>query len=257
MRVWILALFILSGCLSNDILMSSADANKNVIRISQLQIGMTQEEVYQIMRYPSREDQVTTESGCYDVWFYVTKANILDQSQHVARNLTPLIFKNGVFIGMGREYYNQLTRKTKEPMTAPTPEPAPVSPTNPGEPENYELEKSLAPAIAPETPPVKGKKKAVKPSKQVQPPAPQEVQPATPSAPEPAKPPATTPSVQPVKKSYPKGSPLSMSSKPKKETPTSEKSKNAQKDKDSKEPKLDEEDRDMLDREQEQNFNEW
>lgn len=250
MRVWILAsLLIFSSCLSNDILMSSSDATKNVDRISQLQIGMTQDEVYQIMRYPSREDQITTEEGCYDIWFYVTKANILGQSRPVARNLTPIVFKNGVFVGMGREYYNQLTRKTKEPALAPTPA-APAPETKPGEPENYELEKSLAPASSPS--PTKNKNNPV-PPQQIQPPAPQ-AQPPAPTA-TPPKSPATTPSAQPAKKN-PKGSPLSMSSKPKKKKAPDD-SKKEHNDKDSQKPKLDEEDRDMLDREQEENFNEW
>lgn len=47
-----------------------------------------------------------------------------------------------------------------------------------------------------------------------------------------------------------------MSSKPKKKKAPDD-SKKEHNDKDSQKPKLDEEDRDMLDREQEENFNEW
>ena len=99
--------------------MSNSIAHDNVDKISQLQIGMTQEEVYQIMRYPASEDQVTTHDGCYDIWFYITKSNILDQNRPAARNLTPLIFKDGIFIGMGRQYYNKLVQKMEPPQLAP------------------------------------------------------------------------------------------------------------------------------------------
>lgn len=142
MRIFLFSsVLVLSGCLSNDVLMSSSVAHENVERISQLRIGMTQEEVYQIMRYPAAEDHITTGDGCYDIWFYTTKSNVLDQNRSVARNLTPLIFKNGIFVGMGHDYYNGLVKKTKEPALAPPPPP-------PEPEEDVDLEKNLT------TPPV-------------------------------------------------------------------------------------------------------
>lgn len=177
--------------------MSSSQADNNVYKLHQIHLGMTQEQVYQIMRYPSNEDQITTEDGCYDIWFYVTKAAILDQSDYVPRNLTPLIFKDGIFVGMGYEYYESLVRKVGSPVA---PEPSKNKP----EPENFNLEKQLAP-------------------------------PSTPTTPE-----------KPVKKTKS----ISMSSKPKKaETPPAKE--------DDSNKKLDEEDREMLEQEQEENFNDW
>jgi hypothetical protein len=203
MRIFFISCaLIFSGCASNDVLMSSTVARQNIDRMSQLQIGMTQEEVYQIMRYPTSEDQITTEDGCYDIWFYTTKANILGQSRPVARNLTPLIFKNGIFVGMGIEYYNYLFKKTKEPSLG-----VPQTPAAPPEQEDIKLEKTLTPPSKSPAAPVKEKKRP--------------------------------------------SNALSMSSKAKPKTD------DAQEDEDSSEPKIDEEDRQMLDQEREENFNDW
>lgn len=207
-NILILSTLILGGCLSNNVLMSSSTAQQNVERIGQLHIGMTQEEVYQIMRYPTSEDQVTTEEGCYDVWFYITKSSVLDQNRLVARNLTPLIFKDGVFIGMGNEYYNRLVRKTKAPVLAPSKEER--------EKENIELEKNLNPETKsqkiPSSKPAKGKSKKS----------------------------------------------ISMCSKLKKSQPENESSTDQTKtSEEPKSPQLDEEDREFLEQEKEENFNDW
>jgi hypothetical protein len=240
---------IFSGCLSNDVLMSTSVAHQNVDRISQLQIGMTQEEVYQIMRYPTSEDQITTDDGCYDIWFYITKANVLGQGRPVARNLTPLIFKNGIFIGMGNDYYNKLFKKSKGPSLAPA---ATQPPAGPAEPENIDLEKNLTtPPTAP------GATPTAKPSKKQVP------QPETPPVQLPPEPETTpTPKPAPVKPAKPSKNarptgPLSMSSKPKTPEPPQNPPANAKTDEDSSEPRLNEDDRQMLELEQEENFNDW
>jgi hypothetical protein len=242
---------ILTGCLSNNVLMSESIAHHNVDRMSRLQIGMTQEEVYQIMHYPSREDQIETEDGCYNIWFYLTKSNILDQSQEVARNLTPLIFKEGVFIAMGRTYYNHLVQKSNQPQIPP---PAPKSLT-PEEEENIPIEETLTPspssptieppkAVAPVAPPVEEKVTPPKTASETKPKGPKSIQ---------------TPPAKHSKKST---QPLSMCSKPRHielesepqvETPSNEDSSQTK----SSKPQLDDEDREMLDQEREENFNDW
>lgn len=158
------ALF-LSGCVSNNTLMSSSNATMNVTRLHQLELGMTQEEVYQIMRYPSREDQFSTNEGCYDVWFYVTKSTVFGQSEEVPRNLTPVVFKEGIVIGMGYEYYNWLVKKTKNPPTPPPPKTQ--------EMENFEFERSLSPPSSTPAAPTPKKSKPLSMNK-----APKKSQPA-------------------------------------------------------------------------------
>jgi len=213
---------ILGGCLSNHVLTSNSAAIQNVERLNQLQIGMTKDEVYQIMRYPATEDEIVTDDGSYDVWFYITKASILDQSQLVARNLTPLIFKDGVFIAIGRNYYNQLLQKSKQPVLSNEPPSAP-EPMKENR-ENVPLEKIL-------TPSPNNQPKSI-PASSLE------------NAP-----------VQPNKK-------VSMCSRPKRIEPSTQDSNEpANDDSNSKEdtskPKLDEEDWKMLDEEREENFNDW
>lgn len=260
-RAFIISIpLILSGCLSNNVLMSNSIAHQNVDKISQLQIGMTQEEVYQIMHYPSSEDQITTNDGCYNIWFYITKSNVLDQNRTVARNLTPLIFKDGVFIGMGRPYYNQLVQKSKEPQLAP----AETEPMNTEERENIELEKTLTPQNEPttkKTSPQQTKpvEKTTTPSKAAMPAKSQE---STPEQTAPIEKALTPPTSTPVKQKKQNTKPLSMCSKPKRLEPTTEpKVKEPSKEDSSQtkpsKQKLEEEDREMLDQEREENFNDW
>lgn len=139
---------VLGGCLSNHVIVTNSIANENIHKMKQLHVGMTKREVYEIMRYPTVEDQLETAEGNYDVWFYITRANILDQNQYTARNLTPLIFKDGVFIGIGRNYYNQLVEKSKRPQFDSS-EPTPVKKDQ----ENVPLEQTLTPSSEQKTPP--------------------------------------------------------------------------------------------------------
>jgi outer membrane protein assembly factor BamE (lipoprotein component of BamABCDE complex) len=126
----------LNGCLSNNVLMSSANAQTNVENLSTLQIGMTKDEVFEVMRYPSTEDRILIGEDRYDVWFYVTRANILDQRRYVSRNLTPVIFKNDVYIGMGYEYYKKLLQHVKTTNELPPlVQPQKIEKLNPVSPE--------------------------------------------------------------------------------------------------------------------------
>lgn len=139
---------LLGGCLSNNVLMSSSTAQINVDRMRCLHVGMTSDEVYEIMHYPATEDRISVDDDCYDIWFYITRSSILDQNCLLTRNLTPLIFRNGIFVGMGKEYYKKLLLTIREPAPfSPPPErPTPASerPTK-EERENLPLEKSLNP----------------------------------------------------------------------------------------------------------------
>ena len=213
--------------------MSKSIAHNNLDKISQLEIGMTQNEVYQIMRAPSNEDQLITGEGCYDIWFYITRSNALDPCHLVSRGLTPLVFKDGVFVGMGRQYYSQLIQKSKEPQLEP------ATPTKEEE-ENLELEKTLTPLkkTPAMTEPVKVKKQEnLELEKTLTPPK------KTPVAP-----------VKPPKKS---SKPLSMCSKPKRIESSKDQGADKKSNNDSSEPMLDEEDREMLDQVREENFNDW
>jgi outer membrane protein assembly factor BamE (lipoprotein component of BamABCDE complex) len=243
MRAFIIsATLVFSGCVSNNILPSSSGANLNVSRMHELSVGMTQDQVFEIMRYPMKEDQITTAEGRYDIWYYLTKSTILGQNEEVERNLTPLVFKDGIFIGKGYSFVRKAQASAK---TAPSKtEPAP-----PGENEDIEIEKSLEESETPAATVPSG----VKPNGKA---------PTTPAAPETSpsvKPNGSVPSpAAPVKKATKNKRPnqsLSMSSKPKQ--PKAPEEETAPKSDEDSKTKLDEKDREMLDREQEENFNDW
>ena len=279
----IACVLILSGCQSNNVLMSSSSATVNVSKLHQLQVGMTQDEVYEIMRYPIKEDQITTQDGRYDIWYYLTKTTILGQSEEVARNLTPLVFKDGIFVGMGHDYYNWLVRKSKAPA-------AEIPPVR-EERENIDLEKSLTPEtpssapakpsklpkttpkapVAPPTTPSSPVKEQLSPeetpppkapaapastptAKPLVPPGPPPIKPPGTNVPGAGKPTSTKPTSAKMRKKNKQS--ISMSSKPKPATPSVEQPAKEGSE-DSSKIKMDEEDRDMLEQEQEENFNDW
>lgn len=82
---------------------------------------MTQREVYAIMRMPYDYDTICIGADVYDVWFYTTSPTVLGQSRMVPQNLTPLAFKNGVFIGKGYNVYDALIKMKNAPPKPPAP----------------------------------------------------------------------------------------------------------------------------------------
>lgn len=69
---------------------------------------MSEEQVLEVMHQPYSQKVIALGSDEYDVWFYVTRMSGLNQSRMVPQNLTPLIFKNGELAGWGFDYYNYL-----------------------------------------------------------------------------------------------------------------------------------------------------
>jgi outer membrane protein assembly factor BamE (lipoprotein component of BamABCDE complex) len=147
-RVALLSLICLTGCIMSNGLGSLAVSDKNTNHLAQVRKGMSEREVFFVMRQPYECETFYLEEDVYDVWFYVTKPTGLGQTRMVPQNLTPLIFKNGVLVGRGYEYYRTLQKreaKAEQEALVPSVEPAPK------ELEDKSLEKAL------ETP--KGSKK--------------------------------------------------------------------------------------------------
>lgn len=113
-KPFVLALFLFSGCMANQGLSTGTAAQVNIYRLSEICLGMSEEQVFQIMRYPTRNEQIDLQEGCYDIWFYITRSTVLDQRELKPHNLTPLIFKDGVLVGKGYDYYNHLLKKQAE-----------------------------------------------------------------------------------------------------------------------------------------------
>jgi hypothetical protein len=141
MRIYyFLSLLLCTGCLYDNTLGTESSAQVNVYNLQQLQIGMNEEEVFQIMKFPTRDEQIILEDGCYDIWFYITRGTALDQPKPLHRNLTPLIFKDGIYVGKGYDRYQKLrnTHVTQEKTKAREQRTIP-------ELENIPLEKTLTP----------------------------------------------------------------------------------------------------------------
>lgn len=178
-----------TGCIGNDSLGSSAAAQRNIENLARISLGMTNQQVFQIMRHPYKSESFEVEGDRFEVWFYITRLMIMDQSEPAHTNLTPLTFRNGVLEGKGYNYYNKVMNIEAE---------AESETTSPPIKEDKDLEKALTP------PP--GSKPA-KPTKPVTPP---------PSAPQPApKKDQTKPKQAPATNQKPNSQQQPQSSEPK------------------------------------------
>lgn len=115
-------LFLLSACVSNDGLGSSAVAENSIYGLSRVRIGMNQSQVLKIMHKPYKQETVEYQGNTYNVWFYVTRPTVLGQSRMVPLNLTPMTFENGVLVGWGFDYYNYILQEKAKCSTPVQPE---------------------------------------------------------------------------------------------------------------------------------------
>ncbi len=265
-------LLLLTGCLANNSLGTQTNAQININRLQQVSIGMTQEEVFQIMRYPAIEENVDYNDLCFDIWFYVTRVTVLDQSKLMPRNLTPLIFKDGILVAKGYDYYNYLlneqkgyekypSRRSDTQENEPLEEALKTPAASTAAPQKQQQKKT--PTKAPQTPKTPQKQNQNSPSsshpqkQSQQQVAPEQGAPLQPVSPTPVQPP---PPAQP--QAGQQSPQVSMSSKPqpsKKHPEANPEESTPQKpeDQDKKGLKWSEEDKRMQEQSQEQNFDYW
>jgi len=139
-RVAALSLLCLASCMASNGLGSLAVSDKNVYHLAQVRKGMTEREVFFVMRQPYECETFFIDEDVYDVWFYVTKPTGLGQTRMVPQNLTPLTFKNGILIAKGYDYYRYLQ---KEEARIERNAQAPLEEETPKELEDKALEKAL------------------------------------------------------------------------------------------------------------------
>jgi outer membrane protein assembly factor BamE (lipoprotein component of BamABCDE complex) len=101
-------LFFLTGCAKTSLMQSGSEAEYNQYYIGKLRMGMTEDEVWDMMGRPYKTESRPVKGNMYDVWYYVTKGKILGQTKILSRNLTPLVFKDKILKGWGRRYYKYL-----------------------------------------------------------------------------------------------------------------------------------------------------
>lgn len=101
-------------------------AKNNIQNMKNIRVGMTKLQVQQIMGEP-----VSGETYCQpDVWFYYTEVVWAD-GLTTQDECTPLVFKDGKLIGIGRIFYTEYrSRGVRDLLTHPEEE------ENPGQTEN-------------------------------------------------------------------------------------------------------------------------
>lgn len=190
-----------TGCIGNDSLGSSMSAQRNIDNLARISLGMTDHQVFQIMRQPYRSESFEIERERFEVWFYITRMLIMEQKEPTHVNMTPLVFRNGVLEGKGYNYYHKVLKQEEAVAEADSGQ----SPK-----EDYELEKALTPP--PGSKPAQPTKLAPAPAQPATPPAkkkPPSKPAAKPKQPAPTNQPSqTNPSAnQPVKQPFPLSSP--------------------------------------------------
>lgn len=90
-------------------MVTGEESDANRYRLTQVSPGMTEDETLDIMGYPYKTASLTTDSGVYKVWYYITLKTELGQPRLGPRNFTPLFFQDGILKGWGYQYYKEIT----------------------------------------------------------------------------------------------------------------------------------------------------
>lgn len=97
----------LAGCAGSP-LQTSVEAEKNRMQIGDVRLGMNQAFVRNIMGPAYKKEIRTINAREYEVWYYLTKGTLLDQSRYLDENFTPFIFSENALVGWGWKYFNRL-----------------------------------------------------------------------------------------------------------------------------------------------------
>ena len=106
MRAIFIGLFLLSAC--SIPMESGKEANQNRYKLMYVQVGMTEDQLLDLMGPPYSEETITAKGESYDIWFYVTKGRDMYQTEMLPRNMTPFIFKEGKLEGYGYHYLKHI-----------------------------------------------------------------------------------------------------------------------------------------------------
>lgn len=99
------AFLVLTGCYGS-IAQSRAEAEQNKINMMQIEIGMSEDDVLDVLGNPIKVKAVKVDEDSYFIWFYMTKGKRLGQDKLISENFTPFIFQNKRLIGWGKNYYD-------------------------------------------------------------------------------------------------------------------------------------------------------
>lgn len=101
------SLLLFVGCAGSP-LATGAKAEENTFNMAYIRIGMSEDQVYNVMGRPYDIETYEMDEEYFEVWFYVTRRVDLGQTRLVPGNFTPLVFQDGFLVGWGKNYYNHL-----------------------------------------------------------------------------------------------------------------------------------------------------
>ena len=97
----------LGGCaLTKDL-----EAHKNRDRLGTLSLGMTQEQVLQIMGKPWKTEAFMKNERAHAVLYYVTQR--IPDGATTDDEMTPVVFGDGILIGWGRRFFSDIRIELK------------------------------------------------------------------------------------------------------------------------------------------------
>jgi hypothetical protein len=90
-------------------------SSANITRLNKLKIGMTKDEVLDLMGTPSKLETPETEGIGVEVLFYLTSFNYSPNMGWQNVDYTPLVLERGILKGWGKNYYEQRLRGPQTP----------------------------------------------------------------------------------------------------------------------------------------------
>ncbi|NGX62671.1 MAG: hypothetical protein KR126chlam6_00069 [Candidatus Anoxychlamydiales bacterium] len=102
--IFLSIIILLNGCFKAPI-KTGAISEENRINLSSLAIGMSPDQVLEVMGYPYNTQEKLYDNKVYEIWYYITEPALLGQSKLITRNFTPLVFENGHLKGWGNNFY--------------------------------------------------------------------------------------------------------------------------------------------------------
>lgn len=102
----------LIGCAGSPV-SRREEAHSNRSKLVNLKIGMTKNEVINLMGKPSKTEAYEIQGKNFEFWLYLTEYEWLEYSTP-RPEYTPLAFEGGFLKGWGRNYYDQALRIKQE-----------------------------------------------------------------------------------------------------------------------------------------------
>ncbi len=123
LRLILLVVMFSAGCTEHVLYQRfEKDMWSNYVRLNEVHLGMTREEVVGIMGQPAVKEEGDYRGGHYVTYFYLTHSMDFDDSNTVRGGYTPLVFQNNKLVAIGKRDY-RLAVDRPDMGSLPTPAP--------------------------------------------------------------------------------------------------------------------------------------